>query len=112
METHSDFKDDLRGFILILAHFVPTHCCISCPEISTNILHWHIGTPGTAIMMGALFAAVYAVINRIRIKTDVIKRFKSSISIYTRLIDDRFCAWHGSDKDFEFSHQNSAVPTH
>ena len=107
METQSDFKDELRDFILILARFVLTHCYITCPEISTNIFHQIIGTLGTS------FAVVYAIIHMICIETDIIKRFESSISLYTRFIDDGFCAWHGSDKDFEFfaSEFNSADPS-
>ena len=35
------------------------------------------------------------------IETDSVKRFESSIILYTRFIDGGFCAWHGSDKDFE-----------
>ncbi len=105
METICDFKDELRDFILILARFVLTHCYISCPEISTNIFHQIIGTA-----MGIFFAVVYAIIHMICIETDSIKRFESSISLYTRFIDDGFCAWHGSDKDFDFfaSEFNSA----
>ena len=96
METECDFKDELKDFILILARFVLTHCYISCPEISTNIFHQIIGTA-----MGTSFAVVYAIIHMIRIETEIIKRFKSNISLYTRFIDDGFCGWHGSDEDFE-----------
>jgi hypothetical protein len=96
METQCDFQEELRDFILILARFVLTHCYISCPEISTSIFHQIIGTA-----MGTSFAVVYAIIHMIRIETDIIKRFKSSISLYTRFIDDGCCGWHGSDEDFE-----------
>jgi hypothetical protein len=96
METECDFKDELKDFILILARFVLTHCYISCPEISTNIFLQVIGTA-----MGTSFAVVYAIIHMIRIETEIIRRFKSNISFYTRFIDDGFCGWHGSDEDFE-----------
>jgi hypothetical protein len=47
------------------------------------------------------------------IETDIIKRFESSISLYTSFIDDEFCAWHRSDKDFEnfASELNRADPS-
>ena len=109
METQCDFQEELRDFILILARFVLTHCYISCPEISTSIFHQIIGTA-----MGTSFAVVYAIIHMIRIETDIIKRFKSSISLYTRFIDDGCCGWHGSDEDFEnfaseFSHADPSI---
>jgi hypothetical protein len=43
--------------------------------------------------MGTSFAVVYAIIHMICIETDIIKRFESSISLYTRFIDDGFFAW-------------------
>jgi hypothetical protein len=63
--------------------------------------------------MGTSFAVVYAIIHMICIETDIIKRFESSIILYTRFIEDGFCAWHGSDKDFKkiASEFNSADPS-
>ena len=96
METECDFTAELRDLISVLARFVLRHCYISCPEISTNIFHQIIGTA-----MGTFFAVVYAIIHMIRIETDIVRRFKRHISLYTRFIDDGICGWHGSDEDFE-----------
>jgi hypothetical protein len=51
--------------------------------------------------MGTCFSVVYAIIHMIYIETDIFRRFKRYISLYTRFIYDGFCAWHGSDEDFE-----------
>jgi len=96
LETECDFSKELRDFILELSRFVLTHCYVACPEISTNIFHQVIGTA-----MGTCFSVVYAIIHMIYIETDIFRRFKRNISLYTRFIDDGFCAWHGSDEDFE-----------
>ena len=96
LETECDFSEQLCDFILVLARFVLTHCYVACPEITTNIFHQVIGTA-----MGTCFSVVYAIIHMIYIETGIFTRFKRYISLYTRFIDDGFCAWHGSDQDFE-----------
>ena len=96
LETKCDFSEQLCYFIWVLARFVLTHCYVACPEITTNKFHQIIGTA-----MGTCFSVVYAIIRMIYIETGIFTRLKRYISLYARFIDDEFCAWHGSDQDFE-----------
>jgi hypothetical protein len=69
LETECDFNEQLRNFILGLAHFVPTHCYVACPEFGTYIFHQVICTA-----MGTCFSVVLVTPRaHARIDTDVCK---------------------------------------
>lgn len=96
LDDSTNFSIDFKLFIMEMAKFVLENNYVEAPGIGSGLFQQIVGVP-----MGTSFSVVFSIIFMCWLEEPIIDRYKESILVYRRAIDDLIFFWKGSTAEFE-----------